>query len=95
MRGWNYDQKEIPCLDEENQNDNNYSETVSSELHTTILSESQIKVKLDLWNLSKDIWCYTYIGLNYMSKLNVGWLQNNQHHFICFSRAVGAVVNCI
>ena len=68
MRGWNYDQKEIPCLDEENQNDNNYSETVSSELHTTILSESQIKVKLDLWNLSKDKYLMLYI---YWAKLHV------------------------
>ena len=40
------DQTEISCPDEENQNDENYSETVSSELHTTILSDSEINSKI-------------------------------------------------
>ena len=35
-------QTEISCPDEENQTDENYSETVFSELHTTILSHSEI-----------------------------------------------------
>ena len=36
------DQTEISCPDEKNQTDENYSETVSSELHTTILRDSKI-----------------------------------------------------
>ena len=36
------DQTEISCPDEKNQTDENYSETVSSELHTTILRDSTI-----------------------------------------------------
>ena len=40
------DQTEISCPDVENQNDQNYSETVSSELHTTILSDSEINSKI-------------------------------------------------
>ena len=45
------DQIEISCPDEENQNDRNYSETVSSELHVTILSDSEINSKIRSLNL--------------------------------------------
>ena len=47
------DQTEISCPDEENQNDENYSETVSSELHTTILSDSEIDSKIRSLNLKQ------------------------------------------
>ena len=47
------DQIEISCPDEENQNDENYSETVSSELHTTILSDSEIDSKISSLNLKQ------------------------------------------
>ena len=47
------DQIEISCPDEENQNDENYSETVSSELHTTILSDSEIDSKIRSLNLKQ------------------------------------------
>ena len=47
------DQTEISCPDEENQNDESYSETVSSELHTTILSDSEINSKIRSLNLKQ------------------------------------------
>ena len=46
MRDLTYDKPKISCPDEENQNDENYSETVSSELHTTILSDIHINSKI-------------------------------------------------
>ena len=46
VRDWTYDQTKISCPDEENQNDENYSETVSSELHPTILSDIHINSKI-------------------------------------------------
>ena len=47
------DQTEISCPDEENQNDENYSETVSSELHTTILNDSEINSKIRSLNFKQ------------------------------------------
>ena len=47
------DQTEISSADEENQNDQNYSETVSSELHTTFLSDCEISRKSRPLNLKK------------------------------------------
>ena len=46
MRDLTYDKPKISCPDEENQNDENYSETVSSELHPTILSDIHINSKI-------------------------------------------------
>ena len=47
------DQTEISCPDEENQIDENYSETKSSELHTTILSDSEINSKIRSLNVKQ------------------------------------------
>ena len=47
------DQTEISCPDEENQTDENYSETVSSELHTIIPSDSEINSKVRFLNLKQ------------------------------------------
>ena len=47
------DQTEISCPDEENQTDENYLETVSSELHTTILSDNEINCKIRYLNLKQ------------------------------------------
>ena len=47
------DQTEISCPDKENQTKENYSETVSSELHTTILSDSVINNKIRSLNLKQ------------------------------------------
>ena len=47
------DETEISSPDEENQNDQNYSETVSSDLHTNILSDSVISSKSRSLNLKK------------------------------------------
>ena len=47
------DQTEISCPAEENQTDENYSETVSSELHTIIPSDSEINSKVRFLNLKQ------------------------------------------
>ena len=47
------DQTKISCSDEENQNYENYSETVYSELHTTIFSASEINSKIRSLNLNQ------------------------------------------
>ena len=47
------EQTEISCPDEENQTDENYSEKVPSELHTTILSDSEINSKIRSLNLKQ------------------------------------------
>ena len=47
------DQTEISSPDEENQNDQIYSETASSELHTNILSDSVISSKNRSLDLKK------------------------------------------
>ena len=54
------DQTEISCPDEENQIDENYSETVSSELHTTILSDSEINSKIRSLNFQRQIFDFIY-----------------------------------
>ena len=53
-------------------------------------------VKLDFWTLNKDKYLILYIiGLSHTSKSSLGRLQNDENHFICFSREVGAVLNRI
>ena len=47
------DQAEISCPNEENQTDENYSETVSSELHTTIFSDREINSKIRSLNVKQ------------------------------------------
>ena len=55
------EQTETFCPDEENQTDENYSETVSSELHTTILNDSEINSKIRYMNLKqKQIFDFIY-----------------------------------
>ena len=55
------DQTEISCPDEENQTDENYSETVFSELHTAILSDSEINSKIRSLDLKqKQIFDFIY-----------------------------------
>ena len=46
-------QTETSCPDEENQTDENYSETVSSKLHITILSDSDINNKIRSLNFKQ------------------------------------------
>ena len=46
-------QTEISCPDEENQTDENYSETVSSKLHITILSDNDINNKIRSLNFKQ------------------------------------------
>ena len=59
------DQTEISCPDEENQNDENYSETVYSELHTIILSDSENNSKIRSLNLKqKQIFDFIYNWAN-------------------------------
>ena len=68
----------------------------SSQLQATILSDSELIVKLELWTLNKDKYLTLYlIGLSYKLKLSLGLFQISQSHFICFLQAVEAVVNHI
>ena len=89
-------QTEISLEDDDNQNNQNYSETVSSQLHATLIV--RLMIKLNLWILYKDKYLILYIiGLSYMSKLSWGLLQGNQHYCIYFSQGFEAdtVVNHI
>ena len=85
----------INCESDDNQYNQNYSETVLSQLHATLLSDSGVNDQVGSLN-PKDEYLILYItGLSYMSELSQGILQSNQHHFICFSQAVEAVINHI
>lgn len=87
---------EISCECDDNQNKQNYSETVSSQLHATFLSDSKTNDKVRSPNLKQRQICeFIYNWVSYMSKLSQGRLQSNQQHFICFSETVEAVGNDI
>ena len=90
------EQAKISLGDDSNQNNRNCSETISSQLHATFHSDSEINNKVRSLNLKKKkILISNIVELNYMSKLRWGILQSNQHYFISFFQPVEAVVNHI
>ena len=79
------DETEISCPDEENQINENYSETVSSELHATILSDSEINSKLRFLNLKqRQIFGFIYNWAKLHVKVKCGTTSKQSAPFYLF-----------
>ena len=90
------DQTEISCPDEENQTDENLSETVSSELETTILSDSEINSKIRSLNVKqRQIFDFIYNWGKSHVKVKCGTTSKQSTPFHLFLSGSGIVVNCI
>ena len=85
------DQTETSCPDEENQTDENYSETESSELHTTILSGSEINIKIRSLNVKqRKIFDFIYNWAKSHVKVKCGTTLKQSTLFHVFLSGSGA-----
>ena len=79
------DQAEISCSNEENQTDENYSKTVSSELHTTIFSDREINSKIRSRNVKqRQIFDFIYNWAKSHVKVNCGTTSKQSAPFHLF-----------
>ena len=79
------DQTEILCPDKENQNDENYSETVYSELHATILGDSEINSKIrSLNHKQRQIFDFIYNWVKSHVKVKCGLTSKQSTPFHLF-----------
>ena len=86
------EQTETDCSDE-TQRSLNYPEG-SSHFHMPIYSDDEINSKARSLNLKQlQIFDFIHNWAKLHVKVKYGKQKSNQHHFICFSRKVGAVVN--
>ena len=84
------DQTEISCPDEENQTDENLSETVSSELETTILSDSEINSKIRSLNVKqRQIFDFIYNWAKSHVKVKCGTTSKQSTPFHLFLSGSG------
>ena len=83
-------QIEISCSDEENQTAENFSEIMSSEIHTTILSYSEINTKTRSLNLKqRQIFDFIYNSAKSRVKFKSGTISKQSipfHLFLLGSR---------
>ena len=84
------DQTEISCPNGENQTDENYSETVFSELHTAILSDSEINSKIRSLDLKqKQIFDFIYNWAKSHVKVECGTTSKQSTPFHLFLSGSG------
>ena len=78
-------QIEISCSDEENQTAENFSEIMSSEIHTTILSYSEINTKTRSLNLKqRQIFDFIYNSAKSRVKFKSGTISKQSTPFHLF-----------
>ena len=84
------DQTKISCPDEENQTDENYLETIFSELHTAILSDSEIDSKVRSLDLKqKQIFDFIYNWAKSHVKVECGTTSKQSTPFHLFLSGSG------